>query len=115
MTYDEQVNLLKAYLLDKLLSASYSWVISQLSFLAWGPLGFLTKKALSALLDFIINQSELTAFLKFIDIRTSRQGREYHDAILDFQTAKGSHNAKDIASAERRLKEAFKSFIRLTD
>lgn len=113
MTRDEYVQTLKDTLQKQLLKSVYSSLISKVTWLAWGPLGPITKKMLEMLISLIIEETELSIYLAFTDFRTSRQGRRFLEASIQNQQAQRSDDPNAKKKAEENLKATFRDLIKL--
>lgn len=115
MKHSDYVDFLKSYLFKTITKKAFTVIITKLPFLAWGPLAPLLQLIIDKLVGIILDQTELAVFMKYIDIRTTLQGRDFYKAMEDNQLAlkNGSDNDKKIA--EQNLKDTFRAFVKLTN
>lgn len=115
MTHDDYVNALKSHLKKIVVKQVVKFIFSKLTFLAWGPLAPIVNFLVGKIISIAINQTELAIFIKYIDIRTTKQGRDFYSAIEMNEQAKIGGNKDEQEKSEEKLKDTFRDFIRLTN
>lgn len=115
MTYDDYIDSMKSYLLKKTVESSFKYIISKAAFLAWGPLAPLVKMVLEKIIWVLINKTELALFMKFIDVRVDRQGRDFYAALERNHAAQNGGDPNEILLAEKALEDNFRNLVKLTN
>lgn len=115
MTYDDYVDSVKSYFVKTATKKALAYIVGKAAFLAWGPLGYLTKLVVEKVMLAIVDEGELLIFFKFIDFRTSKQGREFHDALVKNQETQKNGTSEEKQNAENNLKDTFRELVKLTN
>ena len=115
MTHDEYVEILKDNLRKRAVKQAFDFIISKVTFLAWGPLGPLLNFVLGKVIDVFIDQTELATYLLYTDFRVSRQSNNYSDALIANHEAQKNGTPEEKQIAEKNLIDAFRNFVKLTN
>lgn len=115
MNHDEYVRFLKDTAISQAKKGVLKIIFSKLPFLTWGPLGSLVGLAVGKVLEIAVNQTEMGAFFYFTDLRVSRQGRDYQEALEENMEAQKNGTDQDKAKAEEKLKNSFRELVKITN
>lgn len=114
MNRQEYVDAIKTQLINRSIKSAYSYLISKIAFLAWGPLAPLIKLVLERILKIFIYKTELAMFFKFVDLRTSEQGRAFSEALINNHKVQEHGSEEEKKIAEENLKNTFDNLVKLT-
>lgn len=115
LTFDDHVNASKEYFITGATTGVSSLILTKLPFLNWGPLPSILKWGLRKIFSLAVFKTEVGAFFKFIDFRSSAQGRAYHKSISAYLKAKKDGSAEEIKVAETNMVNAFRALVKLTN
>lgn len=112
MNRSEYVQIIRSSLVSMIKERVMKGLISQLPFFASGPLGFIASALLGKLINFLIDGAEVIAFISFIEVRTSLQGKAF------LESAKNFHNEQDKEKKkllEKELIDKARELIKLAN
>lgn len=111
---DDYVNSIKTAIVTLGQEAIFNWIASYVPFLRWPIISFVVKAGIKKLLSDVTDGGEFLAFAKYIDVRTTAQGKDFAAAAFANYNAQltGTQWEKDRAEKELRLR--FASFAKLT-
>lgn len=73
--------------------------------------GYLVGKVL----EIAIREAEIGAFFLYIDLRVKGQAKDFNEKMAANLEAQKGGDPREIAKAEKELKDAFKAFVKLTN
>lgn len=111
MTRQETINLLQIQFGFLIKRKVISWATSKFLFLAWGPFAPLVSYFAGELADFIAKDGEMRIFFVYTDLRVEKEGRDWLNAMADYQNAKQSGAQDEIERKEKILKDVFARLI----
>lgn len=115
MTHADYVDGLKNTLLWLIPEQAFKFIVGKFAFLAWGPVGWLLKFFLEKITMVIIYKTDMAIFITFIDVRSSTQGRAFHDAIEENIRAQRDGTEEDKRAAKSLVIDRFRNFVKLTN
>lgn len=91
-----------------------TYLITRIPFLSLGPVNSLLALFLTKLIGIILDQTELSLFIGYIDIRTNKQGNDFIQAAINNQKIQQSGSVEEKKKAEEELIEKFRLFARFS-
>lgn len=114
MTLDQWVNGIKNALVVTGVRSASAYLTAQLPFLKWPILNGVLEAVLTNMFEDIYSKPEMAAFFKYIDVRVTKQGKNFEKAVAEHLQAKLTGNKEKIKNAENELWLKFADLARLT-
>lgn len=111
---DDYVAALKETALRVGKSVVIDWLIKRAPFLSWTIPNMIVGHIVGLVLEIAIKQTEFGLFFAYIDVRTSKQGREFEAAALRNAYVQKSGTPDERQRSERDLIDSFRRFVRFT-
>lgn len=105
---DQYANNLKAAVVRMSTESVLAGLTAEVPVLLNPFLRFITKEALEALLNFLVNRGEMAAFFMYVDLRTNQQGRNFYDSVVNWQKAT---TPEEKAKREKEFKLRFRELV----
>lgn len=80
-------------------------------FLFYPVIGPITELLLGKILEILINETEFAAFFLYMDVRISKQGKEFAEAAVNNYKVQQTGTDQEKKDAEKLLMEKFKPLI----
>lgn len=111
--YDDYIGGVKLAIISQVSAKLVSSLISYLPFLGWGPLAPVLGLLAKRLMEFIVNKTELSIFLAYVDMRVDDQASDFNEAVVINLQAQKNGSKEEQIRAEENLKNKFRDFIKL--
>jgi hypothetical protein len=115
MTRDEYVELIKDSAIELGVKSSMAWLTSQFSFIGLSIPNFFVTKIVEVVLTIAIKHAEMGVFFTYIDLRTSKQGKEFEEAALRNKQVKENGTEDEKKKAEQDFIDKFRAFAKFTN
>lgn len=115
MTRDEYIAAIKSAAITVIKADIVAWAVSVFPFFGAGPLGLVLKIFSGSIAKFIVENGEAEAFFKYIDFRTTAQGREFEKAALKNIEAQKSGDKDAKQKAETYLIDSLRAVVRIAN
>ena len=114
MTHQEYVDAIKASAISTGKKVLIGAVSKKLPFLFVPVIGPVVGLVLGKIVELLVKETEFAIFFKYIDMRTSAQGRDFSEAAINNFKIQQSGTPEEKAKSEKELIEKFRSFVILT-
>lgn len=112
---DEYVRTIKSVFVDLGVKGLMTFLIAEVPFLALPIPRYIVEHILSFVLGRLVDVAEMQIFFLYIDFRTSKQGKDFMDAVTANEKAKKNGTPEEKARAEKALIDRFREFAKLTN
>jgi len=110
-SHQAYVDAIKDVAVKKGIDALCGEVVRHLPFLMWGPLGVITRYAITKGVEVLVRETEFAVFFKYIDLRVDAQGRDFSVAAVKNYQIQKTGTPEEIKKSEEELAQKFKQFI----
>lgn len=114
MTRDQSIGAIKIAFATIGREAVMGWLIAQIPVLAHPFLRAVLNQFIDELMNFIVDGAETGVFFRYIDVRSTRQGRDFESSAFRNAVAQMSGTPEEKANAKKDLLEKFYAFAPLT-
>lgn len=113
MTHDQFIKLLQERIKGQMTKSVLDILLKKFAFLSWGLLAPLLEKFLNYVFSLAVDKTELKVYLEYTDFRVTKQGNEFHQALITNQIAQKEGSDEQKKAAENGLKTALLNLISL--
>lgn len=113
MTHDEYARMIKSTLSNLVIKSVLSVLTAYLPWMAWGPFRYMAEWVITKVITIAFDQTEMAIFFEYVDMRTSKQGREFDAAALRNHEVQKTGTPEEKKAAEEELKVKFKALAKL--
>ena len=113
MKHSEYVAIVQSYGTTALRNVLIRWGVSQLPFLASGPMNYLLVKLATKIATEVVQEAEMRVFFQYVDMRVDAQAKDFEAAMLKNHIAQQTGTEDEKIKAEKELVLALNSLVSL--
>ncbi len=113
LSRDQYIDLLKQSFVTLGVDGLFKYLVAQIPFLGWVLVAPQVKIILRFFIGKMLEHGETAAFFQFIDIRVNGQHVDFEKAAIENSLAQINGTPEEKLRAEEKLKDAFRTFVRL--